>query len=55
MPNSFRGMAQIDKCAAYNVLTDLARPSGPVTLPFCHTYWRRKAHHLPGSLFPEAA
>lgn len=55
MLKTFSGLAQVDKYAAYNVLTDPVRPGGPVILQFCHTHWRRKAHQLPGSRFREAA
>lgn len=55
MLKTFSGLAQVDKYAAYNVLTDPVRPGGPVTLQFCHTHWRRQIHQLPGSRFRSAA
>ncbi len=54
MLKPFSGLAQVDKYAAYNVLTDAARPGGPVTLQYCLVHWRRKIHQLPASRFRDA-
>jgi transposase len=44
--DGFKGVLQVDGYAAYNALTDPARPGGTVTLAYCWSHLRRKFYEV---------